>query len=320
MTARARAFLLALSAAFVAPFSIGAFELPAGTYDSLVSVLPVWPDRPQGGPDLPPGTAPEGSGVVYAEGGWLVTALHVVDTALSIDVRLAGGRRLPAELIARDPRTDIALLKVEADLPRLLPAAPPRVGQPVCAIGNVYGLGLAQSCGVVSALHRSNARFNPIEDFVQTDAAVNPGSSGGALVDRSGRLVGLLSAIFAGAGDGNIGVNFALSQPMLARVADDLIAYGEVRPVDPGLVVVSADPAEPPHREAVRATSVTPGGAAAAAGIEVGDLLVEWSGWPLRTKRDFAATAYLLRPGDRIAVTLLRDGRERIVELSIPED
>ncbi|MEX0758861.1 MAG: trypsin-like peptidase domain-containing protein, partial [Tistlia sp.] len=219
----------------------GAFELPVDTERSVVSVLPVWPDRPQGGPDVPPGLAPEGSGVVYAAGGWIVTAHHVVETALSIAVRLADGRYLPAELVAADPLTDVALLRVEADLPPIQAAAPPRLGQPVCALGNVYGLGLAQSCGVVSALHRSNGRFNPIEDFVQTDAAINPGSSGGALLDRGGRLVGLVSAIFAGGGDGNIGVNFALSQPLLARVADDLIAHGAVRPSDPGLSAVSAD-------------------------------------------------------------------------------
>lgn len=297
-----------------------ALELPADTYDSVVSVLPVWPDRPQGGPDVPAGTAPEGSGVVYAAGGWIVTARHVVETVLSIAVRLADGRYLPAELVAEDPLTDVALLRVEADLPPVQAAAPPRLGQPVCALGNVYGLGLAQSCGVVSALHRSNARFNPIEDFVQTDAAVNPGSSGGALLDRSGRLVGLLSAIFAGPGDGNIGVNFALSQPMLARVADELIAHGRVRPREPGLEAVSADPGAPPYREAVRVTAVAPGGPAEVAGVRPGDLLLEWAGRPLRAKRDLAAAAYLLRPGDRVRLDLLRDGRPLAIELFVPKD
>ncbi len=317
--------LLLLAAACLATASLvpargGAFELPAGTEASLVSVLPVWPDRPQGGPEVPPGTAPEGSGVVYAEGGWIVTARHVVETALSIDVRLADGRYLAAELAADDPLTDLALLRVEADLPPL-PAAPaPRVGQAVCAVGNVYGLGLAQSCGVVSALHRSNARFNPIEDFVQTDAAVNPGSSGGALLDGQGRFVGLLSAIFAGPGDGNIGVNFALAQPMVARVADDLIAHGRVRRVEPGLTGIAADPAEPPRREAVRVTALAPGGPAAAAGLAVDDLLLSWGGRPLRSRRDVAAAVYLLRPGDRVPLELLRDGRRQTLELSLPAE
>lgn len=327
MSRRAAGRLLALAVAFpamalsvLAPGAAVAFELPAGTYDSVVSVLPVWPGRPQGGPEVPAGTAPEGSGVVLAAGGWIVTARHVVETALSIEVRLADGRRLPAELVAQDPLTDVALLRVKAELPPILPAAPPRLGQPVCALGNVYGLGLAQSCGVVSALHRSNARFNPIEDFVQTDAAVNPGSSGGALVDRSGRLVGLVSAIFAGAGDGNLGVNFALSQPMLARVAEALMADGVVAPVEHGLSAVAADPAEPPHREALLVTAVAPGSPAERAGIRAGDLLLDWGGRPLRARRDLAAAGYLLRPGDAVAVALLRDGRPHTLELAIPED
>lgn len=317
----ALALLAALLAALLLPPAPArALELPPETWESVVSVLPVWPGRPQGGPELPAGIAPEGSGVVYAAGGWIVTARHVVESALSVDVRLADGRRLPAELVAADPLTDVALLRVEAELPPIRPAPPPRRGQAVCALANVYGLGLAESCGVVSALHRSNARFNPIEDFVQTDAAVNPGSSGGALVDAGGRLVGLLSAIFAGPGDGNIGVNFALSQAMLARVADDLIAHGAVRRVDPGLSVVTADPAEPPHREAVRVAAVAAGGPAATAGIEPGDLLLDWGGRPLRAKRDFAAAAYLLRPGERLRIGLLRDGRRHDLELAIPGD
>src|SRR5690606_32285236 len=219
------AALLCLAAGVLAAAQAAAFELPAETYDSVVSVLPVWPGRHQGGPEIPAGTAPEGTAIVYAAGGYLATALHVVEAAERIDVRLADGRRLPARLLAVDAMTDVALLEVEAELTPLQPASQPRLGQPVCALGNVYGLGLAQSCGVVSALHRSNARFNPIEDFVQTDAAINPGSSGGALLDAEGRLVGLVSAIFAGAGDGNIGVNFALAQPMLARVLDELIEH-----------------------------------------------------------------------------------------------
>lgn len=319
MTRPGAAALLCLAAGVLGAAQAAAFELPAETYDSVVSVLPVWPGRPQGGPEIPVGTAPEGTAIVYAAGGYLATALHVVETAERIDVRLADGRYLPAALLAVDAMTDVALLKIETDLPPLSPAPPPRLGQPVCALGNVYGLGLAQSCGVVSATYRSNARFNPIEDFVQTDAAINPGSSGGALLDSEGRLVGLVSAIFAGAGDGNIGVNFALAQPMLARVLDDLIEQGAVRPVEAGMSVVPLDPSEPPHREAVRIASLAEAGAAAAAGLEVGDLLLEWADRPLRSKRDFAAAAYLLRPGERVRIRLLREGRPLEVELAIPE-
>ena len=207
---RHRTFLLTLAlllAAFGAQ-PLPAQALPADTLKSVVSVLPVWPGRPQGGTGGRPGVAPEGSGVVLRP-GHIATAWHVVKPARRIDIRLSDGRILPARLIARDEASDIAVLGVDAALPPIGIAPAPRLAQPVCAVGNAYGLGLSVTCGVVSALNVSNAGFNPVEDFVQTDAASNPGVSGGALVDSEGRLVGMMSAIFASGSDTNIGVNFA---------------------------------------------------------------------------------------------------------------
>ena len=144
------------------------------------------------------------------------------------------GRILPARLIAKDAASDIAVLGVDAELPPIGIASPPQLAQPVCSVGNAFGLGLSVTCGVVSALNVSNAGFNPVEDFVQTDAASNPGVSGGALVDAEGRLVGMMSAIFASKADNNIGVNFAVSTDLLLRVVDALVADGEVRYPSPG--------------------------------------------------------------------------------------
>ena len=179
--------------------------LPPEVLNSVVSVLPVWPGKPQGGGgDLPPGTAPEGSGIVVAPEGLIATAWHVIEPAERIDVRLADGRILSAQLVGFDAASDIALLKTEASLSPFVPAPRPEIAAPACAIGNAYGLGLSVTCGVVSALDVSNAGFNAVEDFVQTDAAANPGSSGGALVDSKGRLIGMVSAIFSSDGDNNI--------------------------------------------------------------------------------------------------------------------
>ena len=205
-----------------------AHALPPATFESVVSVLPVWPGHAKSGPGVRPGTAPEGSGVVIRSGA-ITTAWHVVKPATRIDVRLSDGRVLPARLVAKDVASDIAILRVDTSLPLIELAEDPKLADPVCAIGNAFGLGLSVTCGVVSALHVSNAGFNAVEDFVQTDAALNPGTSGGALVDSQGRLVGMLSAIFASKGDTNTGVGFAVSSALLARVTDALLARGQVR-------------------------------------------------------------------------------------------
>lgn len=293
----------------------GARALDAQVLDSVVSVLPKWPGFPQGGQGAPPGTAPEGSAVVIAPGGYLVTAAHVVDKAESITLRLADGRRLPAELVGSDQPTDIAVLKIDADPPPLAVAPPLRLGQPVCAVGNTFGLGLSVSCGVVSALHRSNAGFNPVEDFVQTDAAMNPGDSGGALVDAEGRFAGLLSAIFAFRGETSTGVNFAVSRALTLRVAEDLIAHGRVLRVRSGMRVTNAAPEE--SEPWPRVTSVLADGAAADAGIVAGDRILEISGRPIRRAGDVTAAFYLHRPGDSARLTVLRDGQELKLELKL---
>ena len=216
---------------------------------SVVSVLPVWPDRPARDSELPERAAPEGSGLAIAEGGLIATAWHVVGPAERIDVRLADGRLLPADLVGHDQASDIALLRVAADLPVLEPAPRPGLADPVCLIGNAYGLGSSVTCGVVSALDVSIAGFNAVEDFVQTDAAANPGSSGGALVDGEGRLVGMMSAIFASKGDANIGVNFAVSAPLLVRITADLADDGVVDYIRPGWRLAELER----HEQAVRA-------------------------------------------------------------------
>jgi S1-C subfamily serine protease len=302
------AALLLTGALVTAPLPAGAFE--ARVLESVVSVLPLWPDQPQGGqPDLPPGAAPEGTAVAIAPGGYLATAFHVVDRALSITERLPDGRQVPAELIGSDPASDLALLQVAVDLPPLAYAPEPALGSPVCAIGNQFGLDLSVTCGVVSALHRAGTGFNPIEDFVQTDAVVNPGASGGALVDSEGRLVGLLSAIFTMESDANVGVNFAVSAGLLSRVMADLKDYSQVRRGKAGLGLEELQPEERAELVGLRVHGVLPGGAADLAGVRAGDLLTAVDGRRVTKLPEAIAAIQLKRPGETISLTLQRGGQ-----------
>lgn len=309
--------VLLLTALALPRGAVQAFE--ARVLDSVVSVLPLWPGQPQGGqPDLPPGVAPEGTAVAIAPGGYLATALHVVDRALEVSVRLPDGRHLPAEVVGKDPASDLALLKVAAELPPLSYAPEPALGAPVCAVGNQFGLDLSVTCGVVSALHRAGTGFNPIEDFVQTDAVVNPGASGGALVDAEGRLVGLLSAIFTMESDANIGINFATSAALLVRVMDDLKAYGQVRRAKAGMSLEELAPQERAERVGLRVRGVQPGGAAEAAGVRPGDLLTAVDGRRVVKVAEAIAAIQMKRPGETVELTLQRGGKSRELGLILP--
>ena len=306
------ALLLLLAGAQAPP----AQALPAETLESVVSVLPVWPGRPQGGAGGRPGVAPEGSGVVLKP-GLIATAWHVVEPARRIDVRLSDGRILPARLVARDAASDIALLRVDARLRPIGTTPAPQLAEPVCAIANAYGLGLSVTCGVVSALHVTDAGFNAVEDFVQTDAAANPGSSGGALVDREGRLVGMMSAIFASAGDTNIGINFAVSTELLMRVVEALLAEGKVAYPLPGWRLEAAGRDRLASVAAPVVGAVSEGGPADRAGIRPGDAILKIGARRVRTPRDaIAAFAVIRDPGAPVDIALLRGGRQRVVPLS----
>ncbi|MEL6278687.1 MAG: trypsin-like peptidase domain-containing protein [Pseudomonadota bacterium] len=291
---------------------------PTDAAQSVVSVLPVWPGHAQGGAGARPGVAPEGSGVVILEGDVVATAWHVVEPADSIDVRLPDGRVVAAKLIAHDAPSDIALLRIEAHLPILEVAAEVTLAEPVCALGNAYGLGLSVSCGVVSALNVSEAGFNPVEDFVQTDAAANPGVSGGALVDADGRLVGMMSAIFASSGETNIGVNFAVSSDLLLRVGEALLERGGVVYPSPGWRLERPDREQLAKRAGAVVAEIEPDRPAALAGVEPGDLITRIGEREVRKPRDVLSAIAVARPADGpIAVVLERNGQERELALAL---
>jgi S1-C subfamily serine protease len=189
-------------------------------HQSVVIVNPTWPGYTIPGHGAPAGTAPAGSGVYFAENrpttGYILTAAHVISRATHIEIVDSTGRTMPADIHAVDQRRDIAILKTDLVGPVIAfgPDEMP-IGSHVCAIGNSFGLGHSISCGVVSAVNRQNIGFNDIEDFIQTDAAINPGSSGGALIDSEGRFVGLIDGIFTKDADIDAGVNFAISLSLI---------------------------------------------------------------------------------------------------------
>ena len=194
------------------------------THRSVVAVLPTWPGYEKPGFGAPKGVAPEGSGISIAldsepESDLVLTAAHVVDRATRVQIRDSDkGILADAEVLWIDSDADIALLRTTTSRPALnLGTTSVIPGQHVCVIANPFGLGISISCGVVSGTHRGGIGFNPIEDFIQTDAAVNPGASGGALVDANGVLVGMIAAIFTKDADIDAGVNFAISSRLLVE-------------------------------------------------------------------------------------------------------
>tara|TARA_R110002073_G_scaffold89542_2_gene212023 strand:- start:1129 stop:2112 length:984 start_codon:yes stop_codon:yes gene_type:complete len=286
---------------------------------SVVVVLPRWRDvRPGFAPKSADGRiAPEGSGVAVLPGGYVATNDHVLGDAISVRIRLADGRTVPAEIVGRHKATDIALLKAAIDLPVAEPGPEPGVAEPVCAIGNPFGRGVSVSCGVVSAVGRANAGFNEIEDFIQTDAAVNPGGSGGALVDGKGRLVGLVSAIFAQGSDANIGVNFAASGPLVARVVRDLAAHGTVMETTAGMETGALSAPQQERTGGVSVIEVVRDGPAFTAGIDAGDIVTRIDGRPVTSPGQLRAGLFRKQAGETTVLTLRRGDAVREITLTL---
>ncbi len=314
---RPAAAVAATITAIMLPLAATADGFRADILKSVVSVLPEWP-----GFESPPASRgrtqnPEGTAVAVLPGGYLATNVHVIGRAEKIKIRFNDGRVAAAEIVGRDSATDLALIKAPVDVPVLETAPEPTLGARVCAVGNQFGMGLSVTCGVVSALHRTGTGFNEIEDFVQTDAAINPGGSGGALVDERGRLVGIVSAIFTKESDANIGVNFASSMKLVARVAADLKAHGRVARGDPGFGVREMTLDERTRGSGAIIDRLTRGGAALAAGLAVGDVVTTVGGRPIGRASDVASAIYMYRPGETVEFAFNRGGVKRAAMLTL---
>jgi serine protease Do/serine protease DegQ len=273
-------------------------------------------------------TQSAGSGVVVdARQGYIVTNNHVVERADDIDVTLADGRTLDAELVGTDPRVDLAVLKVDPEALveiEFADSASAKVGDFVVAIGNPFGLNQTVTSGIISALGRSGLGIEGYEDFIQTDASINPGNSGGALVDLAGRLIGINTAILAPAG-GNVGIGFAIPSNMVRAIMRELIEHGEVRRGYLGLAVQSLNPelAEAfgvQKREGVVVVEVQADSAAERAGLRAGDIIVRVGERVIRKVTDFDGQAAVLFVGERVPVEVLRDGRNRKLTLEVRDE
>lgn len=258
-----------------------------------------------------------GSGVLVRQDGYILTNHHVIDGADEIRIDLLDRRTYPAKLVGSDPPSDIAVLKVNASNMPVLPLADSdsvRVGDVCLAIGNPLGLGQTVTSGIVSAKGRATGLSNgSFEDFLQTDAPINQGNSGGALVNVAGQLIGINSQILSTTG-GNIGIGFAIPTNMAKHVMEQLIANGEVRRGQLGVLVapLTADVAEKAGLKDVRGVVIAEtqrGGPADKAGLRSGDIVTALNGNPVSDANAFRNRIASTNPGTEVTLSVVRDGR-----------
>src|SRR6184192_3883646 len=261
-----------------------------------------------------------GSGVIVAADGTIMTNVHVIERASRVRVTLNDQREFDATLVGADADADIAIVRVKAgdDLPHIPfgSAADLMIGETVIAIGNPFGLSHTVTTGVVSAVGRSlRDEERTYTDFIQTDASINPGNSGGPLLDIKGELIGINTAIYGKAQ----GIGFAIPVDRARRVMKDLVSYGEVRHAWIGLVVQDLTPELAQHfgvRRGVVAAQLDPKSPAETAGVARGDALVKVDGREVASREEFEQRIDDHAEGDRITLTLRRDGRDEEVGLA----
>jgi len=333
------AVLAAGPMAAIAPSA--AFAVPAGGYGDLVEAVSpavvfievTTEAKPANFNGIPGFPAPEGpmraqqglgSGFIISSDGKIVTNHHVVDGAQTVTVKLADGRSFDAKVIGSDKATDIAVLKIEADvdLPSITfgDSTTIRAGDEVVAVGNPFGLGGSVTSGIISATSR-NINAGPFDDFIQTDAAINRGNSGGPLFNNAGEVIGVNTAIIS-PGGGSVGIGFAvpsqLVQDIVADLSDDgMVTRGwlgvQIRPMtDEVADVLGYDAPKGAVIEAVADDSP-----ARKAGLEKGDIILSFAGQPITELRDLTRAVALTDPDATAAITVFRKGTEVSLDVTI---
>ena len=274
------------------------------------------------GPDRPRRSSALGSGFVISEDGYIVTNNHVIEEADQILIEFFSGEELPATVIGTDPNTDIALLKVEADVP--LPAVPfgdsdtARVGDWVMAMGNPLGQGFSVSAGIVSA--RNRALSGTYDDFIQTDAAINRGNSGGPLFNMDGEVIGVNTAILSPNG-GSIGIGFSMASNVVTRVVDQLQQFGETRRGWLGVRIqdVTEELAEALGLDAAEGALVSdvPEGPARESGMEAGDVIVSFDGRDVLDTRQLVRIVGNTEVGKTVRVVVNRNGTTQTLRVTL---
>jgi serine protease Do len=266
-----------------------------------------------------------GSGVIVTRDGYILTNNHVVDDADEVKVSLQDGRVFTAKVIGKDPKSDVAVVKIDAqDLPAITFADSDKceVGDLVLAVGNPFGIDQSVTRGIVSAKDRSAMDLD-YQDFIQTDAAINPGNSGGALVDADGRLIGINTAIYSRSG-GNQGIGFAIPTDLARGVMESLIKYGKVTRGYLGVMIQDVNP--PLAKEfklngdnGALVGDVVPDGPAAKAGLKSEDVIVKFNGKPVIDSRHLKIDVARVAPGETVAVEVLRNGSAKTFDVRVKE-
>ena len=265
-----------------------------------------------------------GSGVIVSGEGYIITNFHVVEGADQIEVGLADGRKVSARIVGTDPETDLAVIRIaERNLPVMVLAEPDeaRVGDVVLAIGNPFGVGQTVTMGIISAVGRNNLHINHFENFIQTDAAINFGNSGGALVDIHGNLLGINSAIYSQTG-GSIGIGFAIPVSTARNVLESIIRHGQVvrgwigiesQDITPEL----ADSFGLARKSGAIIAGVVRNSPADRAGVRPGDILLAVEGKEVTSTGDMLNLIAGLTPGAKAKLKLMRQNRESTVDVTV---
>jgi serine protease DegQ len=265
-----------------------------------------------------------GSGVIVSPDGYILTNNHVIDSADEIEVVLADGRKAPAKVVGADPETDLAVIRVGlSQLPVMVLGRDDkaRVGDVVLAIGNPFGVGQTVTMGIISAVGRNNLHINHFENFIQTDAAINFGNSGGALIDTNGNLLGINSAIYSQTG-GSVGIGFAIPVSTARTVMESIIRHGQVIRGWVGIETQDITPelAESfglPQRDGTIIAGVVRGGPADRAGVRPGDILVSVDGKRIKNTSEMLNLIAQLQPGARTSLSLVRKNRQATVQVTV---
>lgn len=308
------------------PFGGPPGENPPGEEPPGGEPIPPMPGPPGGGPGRPEQSA--GSGVIIDATGYIVTNNHVVENATQITVTLSDKREFPGKLVGADPKTDLAVVKIDVEgLPAMKWAQGEKsqVGDLVLAIGSPFGLSSTVTLGIISALGRGNVGIADYEDFIQTDAAINPGNSGGALVNMNGELIGINTAIFSRTG-GSEGIGFAIPSSIAIDIVGSLTKTGKVVRGWMGIAIQEVTPAlaksfklPEQRRGGVLVSDVNEDGPSSAAGLKRGDVIIAFD------DRDVANVSQLRNlvartiVGHMAKVKVLREGKEQTLSVKVAE-
>lgn len=268
-----------------------------------------------------------GSGVIVSPDGYILTNNHVIDGATDVRVTFGDKRQLKAKVIGSDPKTDIAVLKVDGtDFPAITigDSSKVQVGDYALAIGDPFGVGQTVTMGIISALNRGNLGIEDYEDFIQTDAPINPGNSGGALINDRGELVGINTAILSGGSGGNQGIGFAVPINLARSVMSQILDHGKVNRAYLGIMVQDVTPGiskamNLKDMKGVLVGDVTPNGPAQKSGVQRGDVILEINGRTMEDSRQLRNTVSMMTPDATVNLKLVRNGSPTNVSVKLGE-